>query len=111
MNLFERYRAWRNEREVRKYMAGLRQSLGTRLESGRQTIGKWEKQFAWYDGLIRRDHLRSKDIMESLKLIRDINPDASMAIWNFLRLSNNGHEMECLKPSGSVYKQGSKHIG
>ncbi|MDP1471021.1 phage minor head protein [Priestia megaterium] len=48
--------------------------------------------------------------MESLKIIRDLNPDASMAIWNFLRLSNNGHELECLKPTGSNDKQGLDYI-
>ncbi|MFD1423417.1 phage minor head protein [Laceyella tengchongensis] len=64
----------------------------------------------WYDGLIQRDELRQKNIMETLRLIRDINPDASMAIWNFLRLSNQGHELECIKPSGSPDKPGLEYL-
>ncbi|SEA53605.1 Phage Mu protein F like protein [Thalassobacillus cyri] len=106
MDLLDRYRSWQSKRQDRKYITGLRESIATRLESGKQTHEKWERQFAWYDGIIQRDHLKSRDVMESLKLIRDINPDASMAIWNFLRLANQGHELECLKPSGSPYKQG-----
>ncbi|WP_033580761.1 MULTISPECIES: hypothetical protein [Priestia] len=87
------------------------QSIISRLESGRQTHEKWEKQFSWYEGImINRNEFRNKDVMESLKIIRDLNPDASMAIWNFLRLSNNGHELECRKPTGSNDKQGLDYI-
>ncbi|WP_153465096.1 phage minor head protein [Sediminibacillus terrae] len=106
MGPIQTYRAWRNKRQAKKYFTGLRQAVATRLESGKATTDKWEKQFGWYEGLVRRDQLRNKDVMESLQLIRDLNPDASMAIWNFLRLGNQGHELECLKPSGAQYKQG-----
>lgn len=110
MNIFDRFRLWRAKRQARKYFAGLRQSINYRLESGRQTGDRWEKQFGWYDGFIKRNELRNKDVMESLRLIRDINPDASMAIWNFLRLSNQGHELECLKPTGKPDKQGLEYL-
>jgi len=73
---------------------------------GRQTRSKWEEQFLWYDsGVIMRDELRSKELLDTLKIIRDINPDASMAVWNLLRLGNSRHDVEVLKPSGTVDKK------
>lgn len=83
----------------------LSRSLNNRI-GGRQTKERWEEQFAWYDGKIKRHFTREKHVMETLKLIRDINPDASMAIWNFLRLANQGHELECLKPDGNEDDEG-----
>jgi hypothetical protein len=102
--------AWRSRREARKYFNGLRTLVTNRLESGRQTNEKWEKQFGWYDSVISRKEIRSKTVMDSLCLIRDINPDASLAIWNFLRLSNQGHELECLKHTGKPDKQGLEYL-
>lgn len=111
MGLLDGFKAWRAERQFKKFTRNLSHSINTRLESGRQTHEKWEKQFSWYEGImINRNDFRNKDVMESLKIIRDLNPDASMAIWNFLRLSNNGHELECLKPTGSNDKQGLDYI-
>ncbi|MGG0340015.1 phage minor head protein [Priestia megaterium] len=111
MNIIDRYRSWNTKRKTRKYLHNISRALNSRLESGRQTQEKWEKQFSWYEGImINRSEFRNKDIMESLKLIRDLNPTASMAIWNFLRLSNTGHELECLKPTGSNDKQGLDYI-
>jgi len=111
MGLIDGFKAWRAERQFKKFTRNLSHSINSRLESGRQTHEKWEKQFSWYEGImINRNEFRNKDVMESLKIIRDLNPDASMAIWNFLRLSNNGHELECLKPTGSNDKQGLDYI-
>lgn len=73
---------------------------------GRQTRDKWQQQFLWYDtGVIQRDELRSPEVLEKLQIIADINPDASMAIWNLLRLANSGHDVEVQKPSGAVDKR------
>lgn len=108
--MLDKFRGWRNERQVKKYFSSLRDSINSRLDSGKQTNDRWEKQFGWYDGIIKRDQLRSKNVMDSLRLIRDINPDSSLAIWNFLRLSNQGHELECLKPTGSPDKQGLDYL-
>jgi hypothetical protein len=111
MGLLDGFKAWRAERQFKKFTRNLSHSINSRLESGRQTHEKWEKQFSWYEGImINRNEFRNKDVMESLKIIRDLNPDASMAIWNFLRLSNTGHELECLKPTGSNDKQGLDYI-
>ncbi|MBX9988632.1 phage minor head protein [Priestia aryabhattai] len=111
MRLFDGFKAWRAERQFKKFTRNLSHSINSRLESGKQTHEKWEKQFSWYEGImINRNEFRNKDVMESLKIIRDLNPDASMAIWNFLRLSNNGHELECQKPTGSNDKQGLDYI-
>ncbi|RBN41493.1 hypothetical protein DMN50_09825, partial [Priestia megaterium] len=111
MNIIDRYRSWNTKRKTRKYLHNISRAINSCLESGRQTQEKWEKQFSWYEGImIQRSEFRNKDVMESLKLIRDLNPTASMAIWNFLRLSNTGHELECLKPTGSNDKQGLDYI-
>jgi hypothetical protein len=110
LNIIDRFYQWRAQRQVKKYFTGLRQSVGSHLESGKQTLDRWERQFAWYDGVIKRNKLRSKNVMDTLSLIRDINPDASLAIWNFLRLSNQGHELECLKPTGTNDKQGLDYL-
>lgn len=74
------------------------------LEPGRQTSNRWEQQWYWYDGIVKRKEYRNRDVMETLKTIRDLNPDASMAIWNFLRLANSGHELEALTPNGRPEK-------
>lgn len=74
--------------------------------AGKQTATKWEQQFFWYEGTIKRAQYRTKEVMENLKIIRDLNPDSSMAIWNFLRLGNNGHEVECLTADGKPDKEG-----
>ncbi|MEH7114557.1 phage minor head protein [Neobacillus niacini] len=74
------------------------------LPNEKQTVNKWEQQWFWYDGLIKRKEYRTKEVMENLKIIRDLNPDASMAIWNFLRLANSGHELEAVTPNGKAEK-------
>ncbi|USK77746.1 hypothetical protein [Peribacillus frigoritolerans] len=58
----------------------------------------------WYEGIISRNELRNADIIEKLKVIRDVNPDASMAMWNVLRLANNGHTLEAVTVGGKVEK-------
>lgn len=76
----------------------------------RETTDRWEKQFFWYEGAIPRKEYQSKEVMENLKIIRDINPDSSMAIWNLLRLANSGHEIEVEKPSGAVDKAATEYL-
>ncbi|MBY0077915.1 hypothetical protein H7K13_23595 [Priestia aryabhattai] len=76
--------------------------------SGRQTYDKWEQPFSWYDkAVIPRDSYKNKEVMENLKIIRDLNPDASMSIWNLLRLANSGHELEVVSKTGAVDKKGT----
>ncbi|USK72671.1 phage minor head protein [Peribacillus asahii] len=71
---------------------------------GRETLDKVSSLSFWYEGIISRNELRNSDIIEKLKIVRDVNPDASMAIWNVLRLANNGHELEAISPNGKVDK-------
>lgn len=103
----DQYRAWRNRREFKKNIGVISRSIAARI-GGRQTKEKWEEQFSWYEGTIKRHYTREKNTMDTLKLIRDINPDTSMAIWNFLRLSNQGHELDCLNLDGSEDEEGRK---
>ncbi|MCQ2010555.1 phage minor head protein [Sporolactobacillus sp. STSJ-5] len=101
MKLIDQYRTWRMKRVAKKYFGSLNQSIDNHLIGGRETQSKWERQFMWYDGVIKRNHLHQRSVMETLSFIRDISPDASMAIWNFLRLANNGHELDATDSNGN----------
>lgn len=74
----------------------------------KQTAARWEQQFMAYDNLINRNEYRNKETMETLKIIRDLNPDASMALWNFLRIGNTGHEVEAVRPDGEIDEEGTR---
>ncbi|MET3689879.1 hypothetical protein ABIC37_005429 [Priestia megaterium] len=102
------FRKKRIDNDIRQIVnTSVRASIGS--VRGRQTKDRWQQQFLWYDeGVIQRDELRSAEIMEKLKIIRDINPDASMSAWNLLRLGNNSHEVEVQKPSGAVDKRATE---
>lgn len=70
----------------------------------RQTIDTSTPNMFWYEGIISKGEFRSKNVMQNLKMLRDLNPDASMAIWNYLRLANNSHELEAIGPNGKAEK-------
>lgn len=106
MGWFDRFR----NRKLRKEVTRAINSAIRGLSGGKQTQHKWEQQFGWYETIIKRSDYRQKNIMETLRVIRDLNPDASMALWNFLRLGNNGHELECLTLNGKPDKQGLELI-
>lgn len=88
--------------DVRKFVQQSTLNAIRALPNKKQTEAKWEKQWSWYDGVMKRSEYSSKQVMENLRIIRDLNPDASMAIWNFLRLANNGHEIEAITTSGDL---------
>jgi len=58
---------------------------------------------------------RTNDVLETLRGIREesqaieylksVNPDVSMAVWNFVRLSNQGNEMHFLAPDGKTRRK------
>lgn len=102
MKWFHKLRNWRAKQAVTRAV----RSAIRGFTSGKQTQHRWEQQFSWYENIIKRSEYRQKNVMETLKVIRDINPDASMAIWNFLRLGNSGHELECLNMKGKPDEQG-----
>lgn len=66
--------------------------------------------FGTNETVVKRDDLFSKDNLAIIKAIRDINPDASLAVWNFLRLSNQGHEVKAILPSGEVDERATRYI-
>ena len=49
----------------------------------------WSGQYS----LLGRTYGSYRDVLETLKHIRDYNPDAALAVWNVLRLANPGHEL------------------
>jgi hypothetical protein len=59
---------------------------------------------------VKRELHREKKILDSLKLLRDINPDASMAVWNFLRLGNQGHEVQVFGIDGENDEEMQQYI-
>lgn len=68
----------------------------------KQTAYKWEQQWGLYEKVLGRKSYSSKEVIDSLRVIRDLNPDASMAIWNLQRLVNSGFEVEAIRPDGTV---------
>lgn len=77
--------------------------VGGKIRSGRETRPSWE--YGFYKQLnqpLRRGPYRDKKVIDALKLLRDLNPDASMAVWNFLRLANQGHEVEVFDINGDI---------
>nr|DAL87867.1 MAG TPA: portal [Caudoviricetes sp.] len=101
MKLTDRFRAWRVKRAAKQYLGGVAQAVNNSLTGGRETQPRWYRQFMWYDGVIKRNHLHQRNVMDTLSFIRDISPDASMAIWNFLRIANNGHELAATNANGN----------
>lgn len=103
-------RTKKKDYDVRSVVRSAAQSAFLPNTRARETADRWEKQFYWYEGVIPRQEYKSKEVMENLKIIRDINPDSSMAIWNLLRLANSGHEVEVEKPSGTVDKRATEYL-
>lgn len=75
--------------------------------TGRQTmIGNG------YSSTLSHYHSRTKDVLKTLRSIpeetaaieflKKVNPDVSMAVWNFVRLANQGHEMHFYSLDGKT---------
>lgn len=89
----------------------LKRTVGGKLDSGRQTRPKWDFGFfQLLDQPLKRVPHREKKILDSLKLLRDINPDASMAVWNFLRLANQGHTVQVFDINGNNDEEMQRYI-
>ncbi|MFP5109647.1 hypothetical protein ACSU6B_23255 [Neobacillus sp. C211] len=111
MAFWDRWIKKRIDYDVAKVVRASMQNAMLPRTRARETIGRWEQQFNWYDGnIIKRSELKSKQLMDNLRIIRDINPDASMAVWNILRLANNGHELEVEKPNGAIDKRATDYL-
>lgn len=82
------------------------------LTSGRnaQKDGRALFGIGMYDQAIKRDDIHTERNLDIIRAIRDINPDASLALWNFLRLSNQGHEVEALNANGDVDERATKYL-
>ncbi len=69
-------------------------SPGKGLLPGRPTAAAGLSTFGQQDlALIARSYGSYRDVLETLRHIRDYNPDAALAVWNTLRLANPGHEL------------------
>lgn len=103
-------RSRKRKRQVEKIVSQSAKRAITGLPREKQTLAKWEKQFFMLEGTISRDEMRSKDAMDALRIIRDLNPDSSMAMWNFLRIGNTGHTLEVVKADGSIDQAGTNRL-
>ena len=65
------------------------------IVAGRQTA-KADWGMSALGNTIPRPPLRSENLAEKLRVIRDINPDASLAIWNVLRLGISDYELKII---------------
>ena len=112
MNRIQKYF---KKRKIRKYLSNIRtttkKNVGGVLKGGRETTPLWKRgMYLSSDMPIRRAPQREKNVLETLKFMRDINPDASMAVWNFLRLANQGHEVEVFNASGEPDDEMTQYI-
>lgn len=88
-------------------------AIRSRFERGRNAkTENINKNFGlgFYDDTLHRNRAQTRERMDVLKIIRDVNPDASLALWNFLRLSNQGHEVECFSSSGKLDQKATDYI-
>ena len=98
---------------VREALSQARQSVGAgTFESGRETTPQWEKGIlsSLTDVPLRRNPVRSTTVLETLKILRDVNPDASLAAWNFQRMANPGHELEVYDINGEINQKAQDYI-
>lgn len=109
MGILDRFFKKKVDYDVAKVVAASARAAMLPTTRARETSERWEKQFFWYEGIIPRNEMKSRNVMETLKVIRDANPDASMAVWNFLRLANSSHELEVKNPNGKVDKRATDY--
>lgn len=104
-NMSKYINAWRAD--------AMAKAVGGKLSSGRETAPIWFNEYAMISQLkmpLKRAYHRNKNLIEALKIIRDINPDASMAVWNFLRLANQGHKVEVFDINGENDEEMQEYI-
>jgi hypothetical protein len=83
----------------------------SRAEPGNVPTGRQTQIGNGYSSTLNPYTSRTKDVLESLRLISDeataieflkkVNPDVSMAVWNFVRLANQGNSIEFYAPGKS----------
>ncbi|UDM72403.1 phage minor head protein [Vagococcus fluvialis] len=105
MNFYQRYKRKRAINKSKKYLRSVQTAVHknakrARMQGGRETTPLYKRWLLNEDMPLRRAPHREKHILETLKYLRDINPDASMAVWNFLRLANQGHTVEVFDQNG-----------
>lgn len=89
------------KREIEEIRKNVRAAV-VGVPKTKQTAYKWEQQWGLYEKVLSRKSYSSKEVIDSLRVIRDLNPDASMAIWNLQRLVNSGFEVEAIRPDGTA---------
>lgn len=79
-------------------------AFSTVRSTRRQTLDQSTPSMFLYEGILSKGEFRTQNVMKNLSMIADLNADASMAIWNYLRLANNGHELEAVGANGKPEK-------
>lgn len=75
-----------------------------RLEAGRQ-VSPSAHVSLWQDGISRRHAGRDTATLNAIRIARDFDPQASQAVWNFLRLLNPGHDLKAYVRGGDGSEQ------
>ncbi|MDN6640761.1 MAG: hypothetical protein L0L10_08250, partial [Tetragenococcus sp.] len=97
-----------------KVRAEVMRKIGAgQLKSGKGTHAPWENNF--FNGYntnqpLKRHPQRQVEVLNALRYLRDINPDASMAVWNFLRMANQGHEIQVTDVDGNDDEEMTNYI-
>jgi hypothetical protein len=118
-NIRKNVRNWQNRRDSERLIAQMRKTAGTighRVSNAnRDTYSSQNDKYKLanlksYNDIIPRDKTRTKEMVDMVRYIRDLSPDVSLAVWNVLRIGNNGHIVEVTKPTGSADKRGQAYI-
>jgi SPP1 gp7 family putative phage head morphogenesis protein len=51
----------------------------------------------YFGHTIQRPYHKDKTLIENMKIIRDINPDSSLGVWNYLRTGNSGWTLNVIE--------------
>ncbi|MDN6729122.1 MAG: hypothetical protein L0L57_03015 [Alkalibacterium sp.] len=116
INPIKSIKAARNKKRMKNYIENVRadvfkKSVGGKLNSGKQTQAPWDNNFFKnLDQPVKRHPQRNKEVLNALRYLRDINPDASMAVWNFMRMANQGHEIQVTDVDGNDDEEMTNYI-
>lgn len=109
MSIENRYKEVKAKHKKNQVFSALQRAV---LTHGRQATKDEKSRFGigLYDTAIKREGVHTVRNLEIIKAIRDINPDASLAMWNFQRLSNQGHEVTAFFPNGDVDERATDYL-
>lgn len=97
-------------RLAEKAPQGGRHTGGMFMDHGIRYIMPPEDELGgWTSFDLGADSWRGMDMADTLRVLKRISPDVSLAIWNYLRTGDAGHEAKAYKPgTDTIDKRGQK---